>query len=221
MCIDNSFVLDIEKIENSRFLFREWFLQFKIFFFNTTAIQDNSHKQAKSPDKVQAKSCAQCQPQNRIHPQIQAKPRTSTRIQSQIQYQTQLRCQTNELIFDIYVEGINELATFSSQDTANCIDFLLEILEYSELHQFALTCGIHFKLCYLVMELDYNQDEKYALIDTILYMIYLLSMSKEGKKSLGNYTEFINFLNNKIYKDLQYYQIYTLDLCQAILQKII
>jgi hypothetical protein len=183
-CEDKSFLIDIDKIDNSGFIFRDWVNNFKICFKNTLDI----NQPPQSPRSIDYSFTAQ----------------------------------TNDMVFEIYIEVLDQLAVFRSKDdTICCIDFILEILEDQNSHTYAFDAGIHFKLCYLLMELEFDQEELYATIDIILYILYLLSMSSRGKIALGKCKTLIDFLNKKICQDLQYYQLYTFELAQSILSNIV
>jgi len=121
----------------------------------------------------------------------------------------------------IYKMSIEEMSgTRSKIETLNSIDFLVEILEYSCLHQHAISSGIHFKLCYVLMELEYETEPKYELVDTILYMCWLLSMDLVGRTALGKCSFLIHFLNKKIHQDLHPFETYTLELAHLIMKNL-
>lgn len=121
----------------------------------------------------------------------------------------------------IYKMSIDEMSgTRSKTDSLDSIDFLLEILEYSSLHQYAINSGIHYKLCYLLMELEYDLTPRYELVDTILYMCWLLSMGWSGRSALAKCSFLIEFLNKKIHQDLNPFEIYTLELAQLIMNNL-
>jgi len=121
----------------------------------------------------------------------------------------------------IYKMSIDEMSgTRSKSETLDGIDFLVEILEFNSLHQHAINSGIHFKLCYLLMELEYELEPRYEVVDTILYMCWLLSMNWTGKLALGKCKFLIEFLNKKIYQDLHPFQTYTLELAHLIMNNL-
>ncbi len=121
----------------------------------------------------------------------------------------------------IYKMGIEEMSEERSKtETLDSIDFLVEILEYNCLHQHAISSGIHFKLCYVLMELEYETDPKYELVDTILYMCWLLSMNWAGKQALCKCSFLIDFLNKKIHQDLHPFETYTLELSHLIMKNL-
>jgi len=180
--VESNFFIDIDKIDNNGFIFREWIGDFKRYFKNVHEIP----------------------------------LRLSNILTDDYKFET------NTTVFDLYVDSLTLISTYTfKEDTLGCIDYLVEIIECSHLHSHALNCGIHFKLCYLLMELEFDKDESYAVIDTVLYILYLLSMGSHGKNSLSKCRSLLDFLNRTIHQDLKYYQIYTLELSQAILSNIV
>ena len=126
-----------------------------------------------------------------------------------------------ETMIPIYMMGLDELSSTRSKDESiSCMEFLLEILEYKALHSYGIKSGIHIKLCYLLMELEYDKDDVYEIIDTVLYLIYLLTLSPEGKTEINKCKSLIDFLNKKIHQDLLPYEIYTLELAHLILKNL-
>ena len=123
-----------------------------------------------------------------------------------------------EPIYKMSIEEMGE--TRSKIETLDAIDFLVEILEYSSLHQHAINSGIHFKLCYVLMELEYDTEPRYELVDTILYMCWLLSMDWSGRLALGKCSFLIDFLNKKIHQDLRPFETYTLELAHLIMKNL-
>lgn len=118
----------------------------------------------------------------------------------------------------IYRMSIEEMSgTRSKSESLDGIDFLVEILEYSSLHQHAINSGIHFKLCYLLMELEYELEPKYEIVDTILYMCWLLSMDWVGRMALTKCRFLLEFLDKKIHQDLHPFETYTLELAHLIM----
>ncbi len=122
----------------------------------------------------------------------------------------------------IYKMSIEEISTTRSKvETLDSIDFLVEILEYNCLHEYAINLGIHFKLCYLLMELEYEyESNSYELIDTILYMCWLLSMGWAGRMALNKCSFLVNFLHKKIHQDLHPFETYTLELSHLIMKNL-
>lgn len=179
-----AYLVDIDKIDNSGFIFREWVEYFKLYFKN---IQEISSKISDISSSA-----------------------ISTKLSP------------NTMIYDLYMDSLVEISCFRSKDdTIGCIDFLLEILEFKQLHSYAFETGIHFKLCYLLTEIEFEEKEQYSTIDTILYMLFLLSQGPQGRIILSKCRSFVDFLNKKIHQDLEYYQLYTLELAQAILSNIV
>lgn len=127
----------------------------------------------------------------------------------------------NMSMFPIYTMGLDEMSNVrSKEESLSCIDFLLEILEYKSLHAYGINVGIHFKLCYLLLELEFEKDDKYEMIDTVMYIIYLLTMSPEGKVGISKCQSFVDFLHKKIHQDLEPYEMYTLELAHLIIQNL-
>ena len=122
----------------------------------------------------------------------------------------------------IYKMSIEEISTTRTKvETLESIDFLVEILEYNCLHQYAINLGIHFKLCYLLMELEYEYVANYyELVDTILYMCWLLSMGWAGRIALNKCSFLVNFLHKKIHQDLHPFETYTLELSHLIMKNL-
>ena len=54
----------------------------------------------------------------------------------------------------------------------------------------------------------------------ILYLLYLLSNTQIGKNAINKQQMLIDYLNKKIHQDLQYYEVYTLELSHLILANI-
>ncbi len=117
----------------------------------------------------------------------------------------------------IYKMSIEEMSgTRSKSESLDGMDFLVEILEFSSLHKHAIESGIHFKLCYLLMELEYESEPRYEIVDTILYMCWLLSMDWAGKIALSKCKFLVEFLDKKIHQDLHPFETYTLELAHLI-----
>jgi hypothetical protein len=176
-------MIDMEKISDSGFIYRDFLNKFRVYFGNILSI----------PNK------------NKVidHDFVTLTNSSSTPM------------------LPIYMMGLDELANIrSKEESINYIDFLLEILECKTLHAYAISTGIHYRLCYLLMELEYEKDERYEIIDTILYMIYLLTLSPEGKIAISKCCALVDFLNKKIYQDLESYEMYTLELAHLILKNL-
>lgn len=181
---NSGYLIDIDKIDNSGFIFREWADQFKLYFANILEINSQTNANKLIDDNFE--------------------------------------CQFSSPMLHICIYHLNEFSSFRSKDeTLNCIDLILEILEDKRSHQYAINSGIHFRLCYLLMELEFDQDQMYSTIDTILYILFLLSTSTRGQNCLKKCMSLVDFLNRITHNDLMYYQLYTFELAQAILRNII
>jgi hypothetical protein len=128
----------------------------------------------------------------------------------------------NSLLSSIYISTIHDFSKeFDKEININTLDFLLEILEYSNFHNLALTSGVHHKLIYLLFQLDYEKDIYYGAIDMILYLLFLLTQTVYGKQMIKKQKMLLDYLNKKIHQDIEYYELYTLEFSHLILSNII
>jgi hypothetical protein len=128
----------------------------------------------------------------------------------------------NSLLSSIYQLTIYEFSIeFDKETNINTLDFLLEILEYSNFHNYALVSGVHHKLIYLLFQLDYEKETYYSSIDMILYLLYLLTHTIYGKNMIKKQKMLLDYLDKKTHQDIEYYELYTLQFSHLILRNII
>ena len=122
---------------------------------------------------------------------------------------------------EVYILAIDQISQETNQiNIINSLEFLLEIFEYSNYHEYIINSGLQHNIIYLLFQLEYEKEENYHNIDMILYLLYLLSNTQIGKNAINKQQMLIDYLNKKIHQDLQYYEVYTLELSHLILANI-
>jgi len=128
---------------------------------------------------------------------------------------------SNEMLSGVYILAIDQISQETNQtNIINSLEFLLEIFEYSNYHEYIINSGLQHNIIYLLFQLEYDKEENYHSIDMILYLLYLLSNTQIGKNAINKQQMLIDYLNKKIHQDLQYYEVYTLELSHLILANI-
>ena len=128
---------------------------------------------------------------------------------------------SNEMLSGVYILAIDQISQETDQtNIINSLEFLLEIFEYSNYHEYIINSGLQHNIIYLLFQLEYDKEENYHSIDMILYLLYLLSNTQIGKNAINKQQMLIDYLNKKIHQDLQYYEVYTLELSHLILANI-
>ena len=128
---------------------------------------------------------------------------------------------SNEMLSGVYILAIDQISQETNQaNIINSLEFLLEIFEYSNYHEYIVNSGLQHNIIYLLFQLEYDKEENYHSIDMILYLLYLLSNTQIGKNAINKQQMLIDYLNKKIHQDLQYYEVYTLELSHLILANI-
>ena len=128
---------------------------------------------------------------------------------------------TINLFGEVYILAIDQISQETNQaNIINSLEFLLEIFEYSNYHENIVNSGLQHNIIYLLFQLEYDKEENYHSIDMILYLLYLLSNTQIGKNAINKQQMLIDYLNKKIHQDLQYYEVYTLELSHLILANI-
>ena len=128
---------------------------------------------------------------------------------------------SNEMLSGVYILAIDQISQETNQtNIINSLEFLLEIFEYSNYHEYIVNSGLQHNIIYLLFQLEYDKEENYHNIDMILYLLYLLSNTQIGKNAINKQQMLIDYLNKKIHQDLQYYEVYTLELSHLILANI-
>jgi hypothetical protein len=128
---------------------------------------------------------------------------------------------SNEMLSGVYILAIDQISQETDQtNIINSLEFLLEIFEYSNYHEYIVNSGLQHNIIYLLFQLEYDKEENYHSIDMILYLLYLLSNTQIGKNAINKQQMLIDYLNKKIHQDLQYYEVYTLELSHLILANI-
>jgi hypothetical protein len=128
---------------------------------------------------------------------------------------------SNEMLSGVYILAIAQISQETDQtNIINSLEFLLEIFEYSNYHEYIVNSGLQHNIIYLLFQLEYDKEENYHSIDMILYLLYLLSNTQIGKNAINKQQMLIDYLNKKIHQDLQYYEVYTLELSHLILANI-
>ena len=128
---------------------------------------------------------------------------------------------SNEMLSGVYILAIDQISQETNQtNIINSLEFLLEIFEYSNYHEYIINSGLQHNIIYLLFQLEYDKEENYQSIDMILYLLYLLSNTQIGKNAINKQQMLIDYLNKKIHQDLQYYEVYTLELSHLILANI-
>jgi hypothetical protein len=128
---------------------------------------------------------------------------------------------SNEMLSGVYILAIDQISQETNQtNIINSLEFLLEIFEYSNYHEYIINSGLQHNIIYLLFQLEYEKEENYHTIDMILYLLYLLSNTQIGKNAINKQQMLIDYLNKKIHQDLQYYEVYTLELSHLILANI-
>lgn len=128
---------------------------------------------------------------------------------------------SNEMLSGVYILAIDQISQETNKtNIINSLEFLLEIFEYSNYHEYIINSGLQHNIIYLLFQLEYDKEENYHSIDMILYLLYLLSNTQIGKNATNKQQMLIDYLNKKIHQDLQYYEVYTLELSHLILANI-
>ena len=128
---------------------------------------------------------------------------------------------SNEMLSGVYILAIDQISQETNQaNIINSLEFLLEIFEYSNYHENIVNSGLQHNIIYLLFQLEYDKEENYHSIDMIIYLLYLLSNTQIGKNAINKQQMLIDYLNKKIHQDLQYYEVYTLELSHLILANI-